>query len=307
MKTYLSIAMLAFATFGCKSEPEIITIKLKKGQVYTQNMLLKSASEQTMQGVKSNTTTLTESGSRFEVLDVKDTVYTLRGTFGAITTKMIKDGDTIDNSKGAVVNPASELLSKINGKSYTMVMSNTGRVIETKGLNVLFDDLLKDMPAAAEAVKSMMRNSLASAYGDSAIRKSAELSSALYPAKAVKEGDSWSAENSGGNNIMTPKVKGVYTLDKVSGSEYLISNKSTIEVKNSANAVEMNNFSMKYAVSGTMTSKSKVDRKTGMIMEMKAQQNISGVIMLKTPSSPQEIEMPVKATNEITMTTAFVK
>jgi hypothetical protein len=269
--------------------------------------LVRSASEQTVKGVKSNTTTLSQSGSRFEVVDVKDTVYTLKGTFGAISTKMIKDGDTIDNSKGAAGNPASELLSKINGKSYTMVMSNTGRIIETKGLDVLFDDLLKDMPVAAEAVKVMMRNSLASAYGDSAIRRSAELSSALYPAKAVKEGDSWTAENSGGNNIMTPKVKGVYTLDKVSSSEYLISNKSTIEVKNSATPVEMNNFSMKYAVSGTMTSNSKVDRKTGMIMEMKAQQNISGVVMLKTSSLPEEMVMPIKATNEITMTTTFVK
>jgi len=162
-------------------------------------------------------------------------------------------------------------------------------------------------PESAEQVKVMMRKSLTNAYGDSAIRKSAELTSALYPGKAVKEGDSWSAENSGGNNIMTPKVKGVYTLDKISGSEYLISNKSTIEVKNSADAVEMNNFSMKYAVSGTMTSNSKVDKKKGMIMEMKALQNISGVIMLKTSASPEEIEMPIKATNNITMTTTFVK
>ncbi|RYE56971.1 MAG: hypothetical protein EOP48_06830 [Sphingobacteriales bacterium] len=188
-----------------------------------------------------------------------------------------------------------------------MIMSNTGRIIKTEKLDILFNDLFKNMPESAEEVKVMMRKSLTNAYGDSAIRKSAELTSALYPGKAVKEGDSWAAENSGGNNIMTPKVKGLYTLDKISGSEYLISNKSTIELKNNADAVEMNNFSMKYAVSGTMTSNSKVDRKTGMIMEMKALQNISGVIKLKTSSSPEEIEMPIKATNNITMTTTFVK
>lgn len=307
MKTYLSIAMLAFATFGCKSEPEIITIKLKKGQVYTQNMSVKSVSEQTIQGMKSNTNTLSESEIKFEVLEVKDTVYTLKGTFGTISTKMFKDEDTIDKVKNAAVNQTSELFSKIKGKSYTMIMSNTGRIIKTEKLDILFNDLFKNMPESAEEVKVMMRKSLTNAYGDSAIRKSAELTSALYPGKAVKEGDSWAAENSGGNNIMTPKVKGLYTLDKISGSEYLISNKSTIEVKNSADAVEMNNFSMKYAVSGTMTSNSKVDRKTGMIMEMKALQNISGVIKLKTSSSPEEIEMPIKATNNITMTTTFVK
>ena len=99
----------------------------------------------------------------------------------------------------------------------------------------------------------------------------------------------------------------MYTLDKVNSSEYLVSNKSTIEIKNSASKVEMNNFSMKYDVSGTMTSNSKVDRKTGMIMEMKALQNISGVIMLKTSSLPDEMVMPIKATNEITMTTTFLK
>jgi len=306
MKTYLSIAMLALATLGCKSEPEIITIKLNKGQIYSQKISFKSASEQTVNGVKGNTTSLSESGGKFEVVAVKDTLYTLKATFGAVSTKVIKDGDTISNSNGAA-NPTFELLSKITGKSYTMVMSNTGRIIETKGLDVIFDELLKNLPASAEPVKAMMRKTLASAYGDSAIRRSAELSTALYPAKAVKEGDNWAAENSGGDNMMTPKVKGVYTLDKVNSSEYLISNKSTIEIKNSASKVEMNNFSMKYNVSGTMTSNSKVDRKTGMIMEMKALQNISGVIMLKTSSLPDEMVMPIKATNEITMTTTFLK
>jgi hypothetical protein len=106
---------------------------------------------------------------------------------------------------------------------------------------------------------------------------------------------------------MTPKVKGIYMLDKVGSSEYEISNKSTIEVVNSPTPMEMNNFSMKYAVSGNMTSNNKVDRKTGMITEMRAIQNISGTIILKTSSLPDEIIMPIKAKNEITMTTTFAK
>lgn len=306
MKMNLSIVLLIAGVFGCKSEPEKITIKLQKGQTYTQNMSLKSSSEQTINGAKTASTTISESDSRLEVLAVQDTVYTLKVTFGKIATKMIKDGDTIDASKGVAGNPTSELLPKLNGKSYTMLMSHTGRVLEVKGLDAAFDDLFKDMPVAAEAVKVMMRKSLTSVYGDSAIRKTAEMSSALYPAKAVVQGDTWAAENSGGNSILTPKVKGIYTLDKVTSSEYLISNKSTIEVKNSPTPVEMNNFSMKFAVSGTMTSNSKVDRKTGMILEMKAIQNISGVVNLKSPSLPEEIVMPISAKNEITLTTKFL-
>jgi hypothetical protein len=306
MKMNLSIVLLIAAVFGCKSEPEKITIKLQKGQAYTQHMSLKSSSEQTINGAKTASTTLSESESRMEVMAVQDTVYTLKVTFGKIATKIVKDGDTIDTSKGTAGNPTSELLPKLNGKSYTMLMSHTGRVLEVNGLDAAFDDLFKDMPVAAEAVRVMMRQSLNSVYGDSAIRKNAEMSSALYPAKAVIEGDTWAAENSGGNNIMTPKVKGVYTLDKVTSSEYLISNKSTIEVKNSPTPVEMNNISMKFAVSGTMTSNSKVDRKTGMILEMKAFQNISGVVNLKSPSLPDEIVMPIKANNEITLTTKFL-
>jgi hypothetical protein len=306
MKMNLSIVLLIAAAFGCKSEPEKITIKLQKGQAYSQHMSLTSSNEQTINGAKTASTTISESESRLEVMEVKDTVYTLKVTFGKIATKMVKDGDTIDTSKGAAGNPTTELLPKLNGKSYTMLMSHTGRVLEVKGLDAAFDDLFNNMPVAAEAVKVMMRKSLSSVYGDSAIRKTAEMSSALYPAKAVVQGDTWAAENSGGNSILTPKVKGIYTLDKVTNSEYLISNKSTIEVKNSPTPVEMNNFSMKFAVSGTMTSNSKVDRKTGMILEMKAIQNISGVVNLKSPSLPEEIVMPISAKNEITLTTKFL-
>jgi hypothetical protein len=306
MKMNLSIVLLIAAAFGCKSEPEKITIKLQKGQAYSQHMSLTSSNEQTINGAKTASTTISESESRLEVMEVKDTVYTLKVTFGKIATKMVKDGDTIDTSKGAAGNPTTELLPKLNGKSYTMLMSHTGRVLEVKGLDAAFDDLFNNMPVAAEAVKVMMRKSLSSVYGDSAIRKTAEMSSALYPAKAVVQGDTWAAENSGGNSILTPKVKGIYTLDKVTNSEYLISNKSTIEVKNSPTPVEMNNFSMKFAGSGTMTSNSKVDRKTGMILEMKAIQNISGVVNLKSPSLPEEIVMPISAKNEITLTTKFL-
>ena len=153
----------------------------------------------------------------------------------------------------------------------------------------------------------MLRTSFETAYGDSAIRKNAEMSRALYPGKAVKEGDTWQFENSGGNNIMSPKIKGFYTLDKVTGSEYLISNKSTIAVGNNPTPIEMNNFSMKYAISGDMSSTNKIDKKTGMITELKAVQDIKGTITIKTPASKEETSMPIKAKNEITLTTTFVK
>jgi hypothetical protein len=44
-----------------------------------------------------------------------------------------------------------------------------------------------------------------------------------------------------------------------------------------------------------------------MITEMKAVQNIAGTVILKTPSLPDEMVMPIQAKNEITMTTKFIK
>jgi hypothetical protein len=180
MKMNLSIALLVIAAFGCKTEPEKITIKLEKGQVYTQRMTVKSSSEQTIKGNKSNSTTLSESSSKYEVIDIKDTVYTLKVTYETISTKIVKDGDTTDNSKAGVGNPAAELLPKMVGQSYTMMMSNTGRILQTKGLDAIFENLFKAMPESAEPIKLMMRKSIESTYGDSALRRTAEMSSAMY-------------------------------------------------------------------------------------------------------------------------------
>jgi len=302
MKKYLSIIVLATMVYGCKSQPERITINLKKGQIYNQDMSLKSSTEQTIKGAKTKSITLSDSRSRFEVLDVKDTVYTIKVTYETMSTKMLKDGDTVNQK---VMGPANAITSKLVGKSYTMMMSNTGRILETKGTDSIFNDLFSQVP---EQVRAMMKKSIASAYGDSAIKKSAEMSRALYPAKAVKEGDSWAVENGGGQNIMTPKVKGIYTLDKVTDTEYQISNKSKIEIVNSPTPMEMLNYSMKYDVSGSMTSQNKIDRKTGMVTELKAVQDIKGMIILKTSmSNSEEMVMPITAKNEITLITKFLK
>ena len=305
MKKHLSIILLATLAYGCKSKPERITINLEKGQVYTQDMSVKSSSEQTMKGTKTKSINLSESRNRFEVLAVKDTVYTIKVTYETMATKIVKDGDTINQNMPGQANPVASLGSKLVGKSFTMMMSNTGRVLETKGIDAIFNDLFSQVP---EQLRAMMQKSLASAYGDSAIRRNAEMSRALYLAKAVKEGDTWPFENGGGQNIMTPKVKGVYTLDKVTDSDYEISNKSTIEIVNSPTPLEMQNFSIKYDVSGNMTSKNKVDRKTGMITEMKAVQDIKGMIVLHTTSqNSEEMVMPITAKNEVTLITKFIK
>ncbi len=299
MKQFLLLFLAASFLFACKSEPERILIKLNKGQKYNQHMISTSTSSQTIMGKPMSATNISDAVNLAEVVDVADTIYTIKITFVSMLVKTVKNGDTIPMGK----NPVAQILEGLKGKSYLMKMSNTGRVVETIGADSLFSELINNIEGLPDSYKSAMVKQLASAYGDKAIKENSQMSTSLYPNKAIKEGDTWTANRSGGNEVMLPNVESVYTLDKITGSEYLINMKAKLSFK----SAEPVNLPMQYNLNGTMTSTNKIDMKTGMITEIKMKQHILGSIKLKQNASAQGNEpIPMQIKGETIVTNTFI-
>lgn len=304
MKISLLLILATSTLFACKTEPERILIKLEKGQKYTQHMVSKSTSSQTIMGKAMTNTSISDAVNTTEVIDVSDSIYTFKITFQSMSVKTIKDGDTTTLAN----NPMTKVLNGLKGKSYLTKMSNTGRVIETIGADSLFSKIFDSMPGVPDGVKAAMTKRMTDEYGDKGIKQNSQMYASLYPNKVVKEGDTWTAIRAGGSDVMMPEVKAVYKLDKITGSEYLVSMKANLSVKTDDKSVDSTASPIKFNLYGTMNSTNKIDKKTGLVMETKMKQDILGNIKLsKATPGIGETTIPMQVKGETMVTNTFIK
>lgn len=302
MKKILLLFVMAVGLLACKSEPGRILIKLKKGQQYTQHIVIKMTTSQNITGNETSSLSISDAVNKFEVIDAGDSIYTFKVIYQSMSTKVNVNGD----SSVAQKNPMSSVFDALRGKSYQVKMSNTGRVIEVKGADSIFKNLITEMPGLPEESKEMMIKQMLLTYGDKAIKRSAPLGMNMYPQKLVKEGDTWNFSREGGDTVMEPKIDAVYKLDKITTSEYLISGKTKMEIGNHGGNSKIGGGNpMVFSVSGIMNSSNKIDKKTGMITEIKINQNMKGSVTVNSGNPAQQgttIPMSIKGETIVTNT-----
>ncbi|MES2829482.1 MAG: DUF6263 family protein [Bacteroidota bacterium] len=298
-KSPLLLLVLAIL-LSCKTEPERIFIKLTAGQKYQQKMVTKITTSQTIQGRKISSTVITEALNNFEVLELKDTIYNLNVSYESISAKMEVDGQVTPMMKS----PVSDLFDKMKGKQYQMKMSNTGRVVETVGADSLFANLTKSLPGLTEEIKAKIAKSFVKTYGDSAIKKNSFQNASLYPNRAIKEGDTWAVKKLAGDDLYSPALDAVYKVDKITGSEYIISMKAKMEVGSNDKSSPLFNIKL----NGTMNSINKIDKKTGLLLESKINQDMIGNMKI-TQGTPNMIGTSIltQFKTEMTLTNSMLK
>lgn len=268
MKKSLWLLLAAASLLACKPKSDRILIKLIKGQKYTQHMVTKTSTTQTIMGKETTSSSISDVVCKYKIVDVSDSIYTLKVTYESMSAKIIKDGDSTTATKNSML----PILHALKGKSYQIKMSNTGNIIETIGADSLMADLSKKLPGLAKQFSD--------SYGDKASKQKAALGMNMYPQKAVKEGDSWTVTRQGENNIMSPQIDATYKLDKITGSEYLISGKLKIRIV-SGDSSKPSSVPMQFDMTGAMNSISKIDKRTGLVTETKIDQDITGTLKMK--------------------------
>jgi hypothetical protein len=268
MKNLLLSILASTILFACKTAPERILIKLSKGQKYEQRVVLKSTITQTVSGRKLSTTTTSQGVNHYEVLNVEDSIYTLKVTYQSMKVHIDVDGGPTTQSK----TPTTEVLEKLKGQSYQMKVSNTGRIVTVTGADSLFAKVTRSISGLTEQMRAQLSQNFIKAYGDSAVKSGSLQYANVYPQKIVKEGDSWSAHRAGGGSMSSPAIDAIYKVDKITGQEYLISMKSKLNLGSGIKTNPLFGLTM----SGTMDSMNKIDKETGLITESIIKQDMTG-------------------------------
>jgi hypothetical protein len=310
MKKKLLLFLAVTGLLACKSNSEDILIKLTKGQSYTQHTFSRISVAMNMMGTEIPGISTYDAVQKFDVVDVKDSIYTLKVTYQSISSKIKYDSQStkmISNVDSNVFsdNPKLRVLDALKGKSYQIKMSNKGRVIETMGADSMLKDLITTMPDIPGESKAGLIFEVLNSYGDRGIKLNAELLMCLYPKQPVREGDSWDANRKGGDNLMEPKIEAVYTLDKITESAYEISGKSNVSMNSGDEMAEKVNIRIK--LSGTKNSNSKIDKKSGLITEIKIAQDINGASVNTDKRTKEGIVIPHHNQGEIIITNTLLK
>ncbi|RZK33888.1 MAG: hypothetical protein EOO90_31610 [Pedobacter sp.] len=183
--------------------------------------------------------------------------------------------------------------------TFTMKMSKTGKIVEVKGIEKLFDGLIEStaLPAAQLA---QMKTQLSQSYGEEAFKANMEMSMALYPKLAVSVGDKWITKGKFKSG-MTADIETTYTLKDITSDYYIITGISKIST--TGKDVNVNNgMKMIYHMAGDMTSDIKINKITGWMANAIILQHIKGHTELQpTAQLPDGMSMPMDMSNKMTL------
>ncbi len=192
-------------------------------------------------------------------------------------------------------------LAGLVGKTYHMVLSPTGKVLEVNGADQIVDSLVDSMQAPAEVKAVLSKDALKNQFGDKATKEMMTTFIGSFPDHPVKDGDHWQQEMNLKYGYPV-KVNVEYTLEKT------LNQIATLDVKvirtplPDAPAMTVGNISFSYELSGEDKGKIDVDLKTGWITTGKVDSKLGGkVIVAPTQELPEGLTWPISVTGTIAL------
>ncbi|MEI2739491.1 MAG: DUF6263 family protein [Chitinophagaceae bacterium] len=268
------IIMTATAVQSCKTSSKASTSKmfkfnLEKGKGYDYELVWDL---DTKAGGQTSAVSVTGLYS-MNITDVVDNIRTITTSYKSMRMNMsVMDLELdIDSDKpeqketdgqiGQVIGLMNKVVKGIIGKPFVMKVDDEGKVLEIKGFEKIFMDMVDSM-GLDENMKAQLTASLKDQFSEQTMKDQFAQVFTIFPNKEIKVGDSWEKEYSTSGR-MAAKYTTTYTAKEIEGDHVTLTAKT--KITSSANGQEMD---------GTQTGSIIVDSKTGMMVNAEFDQNI---------------------------------
>ncbi|SDD60316.1 hypothetical protein SAMN05216464_10236 [Mucilaginibacter pineti] len=304
MKHLFNLLMLLTATLACQAQKFKPALHLTKGNTYDMITSTSSAIQQTMNGQVNNINIAINGTTSFKVLNADDSLYYMEVNYKSLGMKMQMAGSNanFDSNKSDSTDIMSSILKGLVNKPFTAIITKSGKIKSVENAEKMISSVLDGFPQIQGAQKEQVKTQFLKSFGSEAIKTSLEMSTAVFPEKAVAKNEKWTIVNNI-ETTMTAKVSTVYQLTDVSPTSYIIHGDGAIVTDNATGYKQISGMPMQYNMKGTSTADIKADKVTGWITEAKIKQQISGTVNIKdNPQVPGGASFPMTVTNE-TITT----
>lgn len=208
-----------------------------------------------------------------------------------ISSPMMKMGY---DSKNPVEKPSdidqmlSKMFDKMIGQSFMMVVAPDGSVKSITGMDAIGESMVGAIASDGQMI-AQLGAQMKQQFNDEAMKTTFEQSFKIYPADAVRVGNSWNIENTMSVNNMNTGVTTKYTLKSVSRNVANVAVESDIEMNPSEG--------MEGKLSGKQTGTINVDTRTGLPVTGDFSQNIKGTV--KAQGFDVQIEMVTQSKTSV--------
>lgn len=269
-----SLIITVTAVQSCKTSSKASTSKmfkfnLEKGKGYDYELVWDL---DTKAGGQTSAVSVTGLYS-MNITDVVDNIRTITTSYKSMRMNMsVMDLELdIDSDKpeqketdgqiGQVIGLMNKVVKGIIGKPFVMKVDDEGKVLEIKGFEKIFMDMVDSM-GLDENMKAQLTASLKDQFSEQTMKDQFAQVFTIFPNKEIKVGDSWEKEYSTSGR-MAAKYTTTYTAKEIEGDHVTLTAKT--KITSSANGQEMD---------GTQTGNIIVDSKTGMMVNAEFDQNI---------------------------------
>lgn len=284
------------------SPNEIIELNLIKGETYRQNTLAEMSVEQSVGGEGITIKMQISGKTAYKVLDVIDSIYDIEVRYESLGMKMDMPGGGLTiNSENLNTNDVfSKVLGTMKNHSFQIKISKTGKVIEVRNIEGLFNGI-NEFPELPAAQKEQIKKQLADSYGEKSFKNNLEIGLSIFPKKPVSLGEFWTIKGKFESGS-TAEMETTYELKEIASDYYFLTSKAKITTLNKDVYADRNGMQIKSDLNGTATAEIKIDKKTGWIIYSKMNQNISGTTTIKgNEMMPDGMTLPLKMNNVITI------
>ena len=299
---YLVISIMIL-TAG-QAQKTKLSLNLEKGKEYKQITDSKSTITQEINGQEINMVMTIKGSTSYLVTAVNKKSYEMDVEYDSLSITMEFPQSTLEFSseKSDEKDIFSTILAEMKNKPFQVIMTRSGKVKEVNNIELLFESVFSKFPQIPENQIAQIKSQLMKSYGEEAFKGNIEMVTAIYPNKPVVKGGSWVIKTklrSGMSADMTTTYK--YSED--APDYYLIEGASKIESTGKGAYVESEGMSMKYEVTGNMSSVIKTDKTSGWIVEATLNQYIQGDVYIKeNPQMPDGMKIPMVMKNNMTFT-----
>lgn len=280
-----------------------LRLKLNKGDRFKMEMINKQSISQEIMGQKQDMTQAFRYVYSFEVLEKnKDGLADVKVTFLEVDINMKSSlGETSYKSSDPPeeISPQLQIFAFMVGQSYAMKINTQGKVQTISGVDEMMDKLIEAMEISEDSVGQILRNNLKSQYGDSSVKADMESMFSIYPQKPVRIGDSWS-NTSNRSQLMPRTITNTWTLRGVKDGLALIDVASKIMPYDAAKPMEVMGMTIRYDIQGTQKGQTKIDTKTGWVVESTVFQDLGGEVTMKNnPITKEDATWPIALKSEV--------
>jgi len=304
MKIFFSFFLSIFVCFSCQSQTQKIELKLTKGQSYTQKTVAKSVIKQKVNGQEINIDMAITGQMKYLVTDYASGIYSMDVSYENLSMKMIHPGGTsiFDSESTDETDIMSSVFRMMKNKPFQIKMTKSGKVAEVKNVETLYTGAFDKFPQLTAEQKEQIRTQIMQSYGDKAFKGNLEMLSAVFPDRAVAKGERWNIKTQLEAG-MSATLEGVYKLDEITATEFVISGASLFTTKNNEADTATSVLPFKYNMAGTMNSVMRIDKKTGWLIEGKISQNIKGTMSIKASEKmPEGMTVPMEMSSDMVFT-----